>query len=160
MIWGMRPHGPAEFLEKRRREAVRRIKTGESFRAVASVMRASLSSVVRWCQAHRKKGTLGLNSRPTPGRPSRLSAPQKRRLEKVLARGPLKAGYSTDLWTLKRVGEIVRNEFDVSYTLPNLWHVMAGLGWSCQKPEKRARDRDEAAIRHWKRYRWPHIKKR
>ena len=37
--------------------------------------------------------------------------------------------------------------------------VLTALGWSWQKPERRAIERDEAAIARWTREAWPRIKK-
>jgi len=118
-----------------------------------------MSSLVRWRQAYRKNGRSGLKSKPHPGRPPRLSDKQKKTLVRVLVKGPLEAGYQTDLWTLKRIGQVVRKNFQVRYCIGSLWNLMDGLGWSCQKPQKRARERREQAIRYWKRHVWPHIKK-
>jgi len=54
---------------------------------------------------------------------------------------------------------VIQRQFRVSYCLAQVWNLLRELGWSCQKPQRRARQRNEAAIRHWKRYVWPHIKK-
>jgi transposase len=155
----MKPHGTPEQLEKRRLKAIRLLKTGHSYRSVAAQVDASLSSVVRWYQAYQKQGKRALKPKPTPGRPPRLSDAQKKKLVKILLQGPLEAGYRTDLWTLKRIGEVIRKHFGVRYTIPALWKLMRSLGWSCQKPEKQAKERNEAAIRYWKRVVWPRIKK-
>jgi transposase len=89
-----------------------------------------------------------------------LSIEQKKTFLQILLRGPLAFGYSTDLWTLRRIGDVIAKEFGIRYSLANCWKLMTALGWSCQKPAKRARERNEAAIRTWKRSAWPHIKKR
>jgi len=73
IILGMRPQGSPDQLEKRRRRAVALLKKGETYREVARASGASLSSVVRWFQDFRRKGPKGLESRPTLGRPCRLS---------------------------------------------------------------------------------------
>lgn len=156
----MRPHGTAQQLEKRRRQAIRLLKAGKSLSAVARALSASVSSVFRWVQAYRAKGLRGLQPRPTPGRPPKLSRAQRERLKRVLLKGPLAAGYPTDLWTLKRVAEVITRLFGVEYHPCHVWKLLHSLGWSCQQPERRALQRDERAIAHWKRYRWPHIKKR
>lgn len=156
----MRPQGTAQQLEKRRRQAVRLVKAGKTLSAVARAVSASVSSVFRWVQAYKRKGVRGLRPRPTPGRPPKLSTSQKRTLVKVLLRGPLVAGYRTDLWTLQRVAEVIAARFGVQYHPCHVWKLLRSLGWSCQKPERRALQRDEEQIAHWKRYRWPHIKKR
>ena len=161
IIYGMRPHGSPDQLEKRRRRAVELLEKGETYRSVARRLNASLSSIVRWFQAYRRKGMKGLNSKPTPGRPCRLTVAQKKRLEKLLLRGAQKAGYSTDLWTLRRIGELIRQEFGVTYALSAIWRLLIyDLNWSTQKPERRATQRDEAAIAVWKQKEWPRIKKK
>lgn len=155
----MRPHGKPQILEKRRRLAVRLLKQGRTYRSVAQEMNASLSSVVRWRQTYQKKGRRGLKPTPNTGRPPLLSDRQKKTLVRVLVKGPLEAGYSTDLWTLKRIGRIIQKSFRVRYCTGNLWNLMNDLGWSCQKPQKKAKERREKAIRYWKHHVWPHIKK-
>jgi transposase len=80
-------------------------------------------------------------------------------LEALLIAGPRAAGYSTDLWTLRRIAEVVRRKFRVQYHPGHVWKLLGQLSWSCQRPEKRAKERNEATIRHWLRYDWPRIKK-
>ncbi len=155
----MRPHGTPQQLENRRRRAVRLLKQGHGYHEVAEKLDASISSLVRWQQAYRKKGLVGLKPKPRPEKPSRLSDKQKKTLVRLLVKGPLEAGYSTDVWTLKRIGKVVRKHFRVDYCLSSLWYLMDDLGWSCQVPTKKARERREAEIRYWKQHVWPHIKK-
>jgi len=109
-----------------------------------------MSSVFRWWQAYQREGPRALEGKPTPGRPPRLSTTQKRRLVTLLGRGALHAGYRTDFWTADRVTELIAQEFRVRYHPAHVWKVLTALGWSCQKPERRAIERDEAAIARWK----------
>ncbi|MCX6141838.1 MAG: winged helix-turn-helix domain-containing protein [Ignavibacteriales bacterium] len=155
----MRPQGTPQSLEKRRLQAVRLLKAGKPYRDVAMAVSASLSSVVRWQQAFRSEGKRGLRVKPSPGRTPLLNQRQKERLVRLLLQGPLEAGYTTNLWTLRRIGEVIRREFGISYTVQNVWKLMRAMGWSCQIPDKRARERNEQAIRYWKRHVWPRIKK-
>lgn len=116
--------------------------------------------MLRWQRAYQRAGLKGLAAKPHPGPASRLSVKQKEKLVRLLLKGPLAAGYSTDLWTLKRIAKLIKKEFGVVYHPCHLWKVLHQLGWSCQKPERRPLQRDEEAIVHWKRYVWPQIKKR
>src|SRR5216683_2654959 len=156
----MRPPGTSKQLEKRRRRAVKLVESGQSLSTVARKVGATVSSVFRWWQAYRRKGPRGLQPKPAPGRPPRLAVAEKRQLVKLLTRGALHAGYRTDLWTLPRVTELIHQEFGVRYHPAHVWKVLTALGWSCQKPERRAVERDEVAIARWKREDWPRIKKR
>jgi transposase len=155
----MRPQGTPQQLEKRRLQAIRLLKEGQQASIVARWLGASKSSVSRWQQAYREQGKEGLRPKPIPGRPPRLSKVQKAKLVRWLLRSPLAYGYRTDLWTLKRVAHLIEERLHVRYHPNHVWRLLADLDWSCQKPVKRARERDEKAIAHWKRYVWPHIKK-
>jgi transposase len=155
----MRPNGTSQQLEKRRLQAIAMLESGKSYQTVANSLSASLSSVVRWVQAYCQEGRAGLKAKPISGRPARLSVRDQAKLERILLKGPLQAGYPTDLWTLRRVAEVIEQRFQVSYHPGHVWKLLVGMGWSCQKPEGRSTRRDEPAIEHWKRYTWPRIKK-
>lgn len=156
----MRPQGTPQQLEKRRLLALRLLKEGKKPAFVARSLGASKSSVSRWREVYREKGRSGMRPKPIPGRPPRLSDTQKARLAGWLLRNPLAYGYNTDIWTLRRVAHLIEDRLHVRYHPNHVWRLLTGMDWSCQKPEKRARERDEKAIAHWKRYVWPHIKKR
>ena len=146
-------------MEQRRKYAIKLLKAGKPPATVARAVAASRSSVTRWRAAYRQAGANGLRARPIPGRPARLSAPQRAKLETLLLDGPQAQGYGTDLWTLARVARLIRQPFGVSYHPSHVWKVLRAMGWSCQKPERRPTQRDEAAIAHWRRYIWPQTKK-
>lgn len=154
----MRPQGSARRLERRRRQAIRLLRQGKSVSAIARLLAASKSSIVRWREAYKKQGFRGLRPRPTPGRPPRLSPAQKARLAKYLLKGPMAAGYATDLWALQRISRLIKKRLHVSYHPNHVWRLLVSMRWSCQKPERRALQRDEEAIVHWVRQEWPRIK--
>lgn len=155
----MRPHGTQEQLEERRRRALRLLDEGLSPPEVAQKIGCSLSSVYYWDELRETKGEDALKPKPVPGRPGRLTERQKRSLTRTLVEGPLKYGYTTDLWTLGRVAKVIDKRFGVIYHPGHVWKILKELGLSYQKPETRAREQDEKEIARWKRYSWPHIKK-
>jgi len=155
----MRPKGSASELEARRLRAAKLLAKGESLSEVARVVGSSLSSVHRWKEVIRKRGIEGLKAKPHPGRKPWLSRSQKKKLVKILLRGPGAGGYLTDLWTSKRVAEVIERTFGVKYNSNYIWFVLRSLGWTCQKPERQARERDEKVIRMWRERDWPRIKK-
>src|SRR5574337_1233259 len=93
-------------------------------------------------------------------RPPRLTARQRAKLLTLLLKGARAHGFSTDLWTLPRITTVITRTFGVTYHPAHVWRILRGEGWSCQKPERQARERDEAAVQRWRTERWPHIKKR
>jgi len=155
----MRPHGSASSLEKRRRRAMELLKQGLGLSEIARRVQSSVSSVHRWARTWKKKGSRGLDSKPVPGRPTKLTAMQRRRLQTRLLQGAMACGFPNELWTLKRIAILIRREFGVQYHPSHLWRVLQACGWSCQVPERRAIQRDEEAIAHWMRHKWPAIKK-
>jgi transposase len=78
----------------------------------------------------------------------------------LLSKNALSFGYRTDLWTTARIAEVIEREFAVRFHRAHVSRLLSALGWSCQKPERRALERDEERIAHWKRYRWPALKKK
>jgi transposase len=158
---GVRPSGSPERLEKRRRKAIALLRAGQTYQKVAAAVKSSVSSIVRWYQAFRRHGKKGLDAKPASGRPTRLTASQVATVERLLAAGAQKAGYATDLWTLRRVADLIEQRFDVHYGLTGARRLLLRrLHWTWQKPERRAIERDEKAIAKWKRKVWPNIKKR
>jgi len=127
---------------------------------VAEAQGVSPPAVTRWKQAWEKGGEDGLAGKPHPGGKPRMTAAERRRLAKLLLKGPRHHGYSTELWTLERVAEVIAVDFGVQYHPGHVWKILRAMAWSCQKPERRARERDEEAIRRWLREDWPRIKKR
>jgi transposase len=90
-----------------------------------------------------------------------LSPGQKKHLERILLRGAQAMGYATELWTLRRIGEVIRKQFSVRYSTSAVWRLLVvDMNWSTQKPERRATQRDEAAIDTWRKEQWPQIKKK
>lgn len=156
----MRPQGTAEELERRRRRAVSLLEDGHSLSAVARMVGAAPSAVYAWREKVRARGPDALQAKPVPGRPRKLTAAQRARLPKLLLRGAGAYGYRTDLWTLPRMAAVIRKEFQVAYHPCHVSRVLSACGWSCQQPARRAVERDEAAIAHWKRYKWRAIKKK
>ncbi len=146
-------------LEKRRLRAASLLRGGCSQAQVARKLRVSRQSVNRWYRVWKKTGEGGLEGAGRAGRLPRLSPEQLSALEKALAAGPRAAGYVTELWTLPRVATLIRRRFDVRYHPGHVWRILRKLGWSCQRPATRAKEKDEEAIRQWRRTTWPQTKK-
>lgn len=155
----MRPTGSPEELERRRLRALALLKDGLQPVEVAQRVGVDRRSVRRWKAAARKNGEAGVRARATPGRPSKLTPRHKRRLEALLINGPVAAGFHTDLWTCPRVAELIKQRFRVNYHVDHVGRLLHELGWSPQKPARRAVERDEQEIRRWVREDWPRVKK-
>ena len=155
----MRPKGTAAELEARRRFAAALLGNGKSLAETAKLTGASVSSVKRWKKAIAEGGAEALAAKPHPGPATRLSDQDKQRLIEILCRGAVAAGYSTELGTLRRIARVIEEHFGVKYHHCHVWKILRELNWSPQRPERRARERDEQAIERWRREDWPRIKK-
>ena len=126
---------------------------------MAKQLAVTRQSVNRWRRQEAQLGRPGLKRAGRAGRKPQLGANDLRRIEAALKRGPEALGYATGLWTLRRVVELIEQVSGVRYTPVHAWRILRQLRWSCQRPVGRALERDEAAIRRWKRERWPELKK-
>lgn len=156
----MRPSGSADDLERRRLQAITLLKDGFQPVEVARRLGVDRRSVRRWRASHDQEGRKGLAAKPTPGRPPKLDARARQGLERSLLRGAKACGFPTDLWTCPRVAELIRREYGTRYHVDHIGRLLRALGWTPQKPERRARERDEEAIRRWVKVEWPRIKKK
>jgi transposase len=85
---------------------------------------------------------------------------QLAKLAEHLQNGPQAHGYATALWTTERIAKLIHRQFGVRYHRDHVGRLMGQMGWSCQRPTGRARERKEEEISRWKRVEWPRIKKK
>ena len=155
----MRPCGSPNVLEVRRQRVVALLEQELSLHEIARRLGCHASSVLRWRNAWQADGLEGLTAKPAVGRPSRLTATQKARLVRLLAKGAMAHSYRTELWTTQRIAALIERYLGVRYHRNHVGKLLHQLGWSHQTPERRALERDEAAITVWKRASWPRVKK-
>ncbi len=155
----MRPQGSPKSLEERRCSVVAFLKQNLSLHEIARRMGCWASSVLRWRNALQSGGRDALKAEPAPSRPPRLTSKQKERLVRVLAKGAMALGYRTELWTTQRIADVIERKLGVRYHRNHVGKLLHQIGFSHQKPERRAIERDEAAIAVWERSAWPRVKK-
>ena len=155
----MRLKGSAEVLLARRKKAIDLLADELSLNEIARRIGCNASSVMRWRDKWNALGEEGLKVLASPGRPTKLSRQQKAQLVRYLVRGPMAFGWHTDIWTTQRISALIKSKFTIDYHFTNVARLLHALGWSPQKPEKRALERNEAAIQEWKATHWKRIKK-
>lgn len=155
----MRPHGSPEELERRRLRAIDLLNEGLAPVEVARRVGVDRRSVRRWKAAHRQGGRQALRKQPAPGRPPKLEPESKQELVEILLAGAKASGFPTDLWTCRRVAEVIADRFAVHYHQSHVARLLHGLGWSPQKPQRRAAERNEEAVQAWMKQEWPRVKK-
>jgi transposase len=145
--------------EQRRMRAMELLDQGWSQADVARHLGVTQGAVSQWKKRYQRDGLVALKASPHPGPRPKLTARQLDQLGRLLLKGAGAHGYRTELWTLRRVAELIQKRFGVHYDPSGVWHVLRRMDWSCQKPERRARERDEQAIARWHKKDWPRIKK-
>lgn len=147
-------------MEKRRKQAGKLFAKDHSAPEVARRLGVARQVAYRWKQAWLKGGSAALASKGPAGRKAKLTAEQTDEVTGALLAGPAAHGYKTALWTLPRVADLIEDLTGVHYHPGHVWRLLGASGFSCQRPERRAVERDEKAIRNWKRVVWPALKKR
>lgn len=145
---------------KKRLRAGRMLLAGKGPSEVASAVGVARQTVYTWKALLDEGGIDALRAVPRRGRPAKLDEGQLAGLRRALLQSPTEHGFGTELWTLKRVGTLIKRMYGVEFGQTQVWRILGALGFSTQKPEKRAIERDEDAVRQWKRRTWPALKKK
>src|SRR5579884_827950 len=144
----MRPKETAAELERRRRRAVQAVEQGESPTTVARIFGVRVASLHRWRRMARQPH--GLEATPVPGPTPRLTDYHLRKLERLLRQGAKRHGWPTDLWTADRVARLIRDRFGVSFHPEHVRKILKRrLGWTSQKPRRKARERNDKEVERW-----------
>jgi transposase len=158
------PRRPAAQRERERLQA-RRLCAGELFTAgvrqaeIARQLGVSAQAVSVWHRRWQASGSDGLLSRGPSGPTPRLSDAQLAQVERALLEGATANGFTGELWTLDRIGLVIERLTGVRHHPAHVWALLRHrLGWSVQRPKRRAAERDQAAIDRWVKQRWPAIR--
>ena len=148
-----------DWREGRRLRAWELKQKGWKQQDIADALGVTKGAVSQWMKRGREGGLQGLKRKPPPGVAPRLNEEQRAHLKEVLLQGAEAYGFRGEVWTCKRVAEVIRKEFGISYHPAHVSWVIRQLGLSLQKPMRRANQRNDKAIEHWKKERWPQLKK-
>jgi transposase len=155
-----RPRRDLAVLEEHRMQAAELFEHGVIPAEVARRVGVQHQIVSQWRKAWRQGGRDALRSAGPVGRKPRLTSEQLQTVKDALLAGAVANGYYEDVWTLPRVGEVIKQKTGVSYHPGHVWHLLRGvLDWSWQRPARRAVERNDDAIEHWVKKRWPQLKK-
>lgn len=148
-----------DWREGRRIRALELHEKGWKQQAIAEALGISQGRVSQILQVAQEQGIAGLRRRKASGAPPRLKPEQRKELLEMLKQGAEAFDYSGELWTSKRVADLIERQFSVRYHEHHIPKVLRACGWSPQKPEVKASQRDEGAIQAWVAERWPALKK-
>lgn len=155
-----RPRRDFKGLENRRMRAIKMFGSDKRQADIARELGVSRQSVSHWHQVWEKEGKDGLQMAGRAGRKPKLTSEQLKEAEKALLKGPGENGFPTELWTLPRMSTVIERITGVHFHPGHVWRIIRGIGWTLQRPARRARERKEKAILEWKTKVWPALKKK
>lgn len=148
-----------DWREGRRLRAWELSQQGWRQRDIAEALGVTKGAVSQWLKRAKQEGPEALRRRKASGAPPRLTDAQRQELPRLLERGPEAHGFRGAVWTEKRIAQVIRQVFGVSYHPSHVGRILHACGWSLQKPVRRAIQRNEEAIRLWREEHWPGVKK-
>lgn len=151
---------PGDWKEARRKRAFELMNKGWKARQIAEALGVSEAAVSQWKDRLEQQGPTAWRTGPRPGRPPRLTAEQLDMLPSMLSQGAPAWGFRGEVWTCARVASILRWQFGVHYHKGYVAQLLKQVLFSPQVPQKRAAQRDEPQIEHWRSVLWPELKKR
>lgn len=143
---------------RRRLRAGRMLLAGKTPAEAARAVGVARQTAYTWKAVLDEGGIDALRAMPPRGRPARLDEQQLQTLGRLLLDKPTTHGFGTELWTLKRIGVLIQRRWGVTFSQTHIWRILGELGFSVQKPDKRAIERDEDAVQTWRRKTWPPLK--
>jgi len=149
----------ADWREARRFRALELSRHGWSLTRIARALGVTVSAVSQWLKKMQTHGEEALRSQHIPGRTPRVTAAQRDELVTLLTAGAEAQGFAGDVWTSPRVSALIAQHFGITLQERQVRRLLHQMGWSRQMPERRAEQRDEAAIAQWAHTRWPALKK-
>ncbi|MCX4993551.1 winged helix-turn-helix domain-containing protein [Streptomyces sp. NBC_00568] len=153
---GLTPQGQSG-RERVRMLAAEGFARGEKNTVIAKDLRVSVRSVERWRRSWREGGFQALKASGPAKRP-KVDDRDFALLEPLLLAGAVAQGWADERWTLSRVGVLIADRLGVSLSVRGVWELLRRHGWSCQRPVRRAAERDDAAVAAWVKETWPRAK--
>ena len=157
----MRKKGTAAEWERVRNIAANMIDQGQAPADIARALGVAAQTVREWRRDYQAGGRAALASGKPTGRPAKLSADQRARLAELLVAPPAERGFAGRyLWTQQLIADLILREFGVTFHHDHVGVILKAIGFTHQKPMRRARERDEAKIEAWRREAWPALLKK
>lgn len=154
-----RAHRP-DWKEQRRWRALELRRDGWTYDEIAEALDVSKGAISQWMTRVAEQGDDGVRARPHPGATPKLTTDETHLLPDCLSHGAEAYGFRGEFWNSRRVREVIRREFAVTYHKNHIPRLLRNLGWTPQQPLERAAQRDEQQIAEWRSARWQEVKKK
>lgn len=116
---------------------------------IAAIVRVTQGTVSNVCKRFKKEGWSSVHDKPRDGRPTLLNPKQKallqRRMHKGIAEGDIRRG-----WQTKDVLNFLKEEFNIRFSQRHVRRILHEIGMSWKVPRPEHKNRDEKAVRTFK----------
>ena len=110
-------------------------KKGKSIDEIAYLLSKPRRTIHGWLVRFQQRGINAKNGIKQSGRPVELTVKQRKKLLKILERGP--PHNPSGLWSTKEVRELITKQFKRTYVKQHVWRLLVSVGFSMQRPRKR-----------------------
>lgn len=141
-----------------RTRAVQAVLAGMRIVSVAEAYRTDRTTIHRWLVRYRQEGVEGLLRRPVDGRPRKLLALTEKRLCAIVLKPASTYGYETDLWSVRRLHQVIQKHYDTSVSRYTVWRRLREAGLTYQKPERQYFQMDPKERKKWMEVTLPQIR--
>jgi transposase len=149
-----------DWREGRRLRAWELHQAGWSQQQIADALGVTQGAISKWLTRARQGGIAALYRRKAAGRSAQLTPEQRAQLPALLNHGAQAFGFRGAVWTRARVALVIKRTFGITYHPAHVGRILKAVRWSCQQPTRRARQRNDAAIQHWRDQDAPALKKK
>jgi transposase len=139
-----------EAIRRKKLLAINFVKDGKSFSVAAALSGSTKTTVHRWYTEFLKSGEEGLNPKPIPGRPPKLSSVDQEKLAQALQNKISINDKLNKRLTLKKISRHIKKEFGVHYHHAYVWRILTKMDWYWQRSVKKYSGREGIETAHWK----------
>jgi len=127
--------GTRSKREYRRVSAILEKAGGLTYKAIAIKHGVDVKSVQRWLESYEAYGLDGLRGKPHPGRPSRFSQAERRRIVKLALKDPRLFGYLRNGWNVRLLAKHLTKEVGIKIGKSHVWRILHEAGVVYKRPK-------------------------
>jgi transposase len=152
-------------LDHKTREAIRiravqQVESGESPEVIIKALGFHRSRIYDWIAKYRNGGLEALRTKKITGRPTTLNGKQIQKLYAIIVdKNPLQLKFEFALWTRDIIREVIKDKFDLKLSAVSVGRLLKKMGFSPQKPLRRAYQQDKDRVENWLNEEYPVIYK-
>jgi len=144
-----------------RTQGVKMMREGFRAKEVAELFNVSIRAVYGWVAAFSEFGLQGLQAKEGAGRPPKVSPEQMQWIATTVRdHTPDQLRFEFGLWTLRLIGQVIERELGLTLSRPTLGKIMNHLGFTPQRPLRRAYEQDAVLVEDWLKSRLPALRRR